>query len=234
MASTTKPATPELHPADVALREAQTAKEKAEAKKLLAEAREADNKAAVAGLMFDREQEKRRRELAGDEHHLVYVFDEAVDDRSVKSCIQQLTRWSRQQPKCDIEIQINSPGGSVFDGFALVDFIRDLREKGHEITMVAYGMAASMAGVILQAADKRAMGVNCLLLIHEGSFGAIGNVGEVEDRVEMMKLLHKRVLALFAERSNLSEAQIARRWHRKDWWLTADTALKHGFIDEIR
>ncbi len=230
MASDSRP----LEPAETAHLEARALKEQAETRKLDAEARYARAQADAAELLLDREHEKRAKELAADEHHRVYVFDQAVSDTSVKRCINQLTTWARQDPKCAIEVQINSPGGSIFDGFALIDFIRDLREKGHHVTMLAYGMAASMAGVLLQVADTRVMGANCLMLIHEGSLGAMGDFDKVEDRVELMKLMHKRILTLFTARANVSEGFIRTRWRRKDWWLTAETALKHGFIDEIR
>ena len=177
---------------------------------------------------------KERNELAKNEHYKVYVFDKEVSESSVKACISQLVLWSRQDPECAIEIQINSPGGSIFDGFALIDFIRDLRDKGHHVTIVVFGMAASMAGVILQAADTRVMGANALMLIHEGALGAMGDFGKVEDRVALMKLMHDRILDLFAERSNVNKAFIRKHWLRTDWWLTASDSLKHGFVDEIR
>jgi len=231
----------QLHESEIAHYDAQAARELVEAEKLRAEAREvsarADNEesaAATSRILYEREAEKRAKELAANEHHHVYVFDESVSEGSVKKCINQLTLWARQKPDCEIELQINSPGGSVIDGFALIDFIRDLREKGHEVTTVAFGMAASMAGVLLQAGDKRVMGANCLLLIHEASYGISGDHGDVEDRVEMVKIMHDKILSLFAERSSLNKAQIGRKWRRKDWWLPAEIALKHGFIDEVR
>ena len=58
-----------------------------------------------------------------DIYHHVYNFDEVVSERSVKQCINTLTAWSRQDSKCDITIYLNSPGGSILDGFALIDFI---------------------------------------------------------------------------------------------------------------
>lgn len=224
----------ELHTSEVqknsALAEAALAerdKHAAEARKLLAEAQQAE-------LLVREAERKERDELAKDKHHHVYVFDKEVSESSVKSCIGQLIAWSRQDPGCEIEIQINSPGGSIFDGFALIDFIRDLREKGHHITITAIGMAASMAGVILQAADTRAIGRHALLLIHEGSLGAIGSYGEVEDRVALMKMMHERILDLFVSRSKVSKRFIRTRWQRRDWWITAEDCLKHGFVDEVR
>ena len=171
--------------------------------------------------------------LAQNEHHHVYQFSDQVSDASVKKCINQLTTWSRNDPECDIEITINSPGGDTIAGFALIDFITDLRSKGHAVTTSALGMAASMAGVILQAGTNRVMGKNAFLLLHEGSMGASGDFGSVEDRVKFMKLLHEHILDLFADRATVTKAFIRKNWLRTDWWIGADTALKHGFIDKV-
>jgi ATP-dependent Clp protease protease subunit len=234
MSTAENPKNRPLEPAEIAHLEAKADRERAETLKLDAETREATARASATELLLEREQEKRARELAADEHHHVYVFDQDVNETSVKRCIGQLNAWARQDPGCGIEIQINSPGGSIFDGFALIDFIRDLQAKEHHITMLAYGMAASMGGVLLQVGDERVMGANCLLLIHEGSLGAIGDFGKVEDRVKLMGLMHERILDLFTSRSKVSKAMIKRNWQRRDWWMTADEALKHGFIDAIR
>ena len=213
--------------------------QEARARKLNAQTRKVLAKAVVAEIERDQAKEKRERELAADERHKVYVFDTDVSDRAVKTCIQQMTTWARQEPRCGIEIQVNSPGGSINAGFALIDFIRDLRERGHTVTMVAFGMAASMAGVLLQAADRRVMGANCFLLLHEGSLGAIGDFGEVEDRVKLMKMYHERILALFEERAKpinpkTTKTFIRNRWVRKDWWIQSEDAIKLGLVDEVR
>lgn len=219
--------------------EAEAEASKAEAAHSRAQARKEIAQAKVAEIVLERERQKRAVEKAANEHHKVYVFDSDVDDAAVKKCIDQLTTWSRQDPDCDIEIQINSPGGSIFAGFALVDFIRGLRQKGHRVTMVALGMAASMAGVLMQAADVRVMGANCFLLIHEGSLGAIGDFGEVEDRVKLMEQMHERILSLFEERAKpinpkTTKKFIRQRWQRRDWWLNSQTAHELGLVDEVR
>ena len=212
---------------------------KAKTRKEVAQARRAELDVEACKIDLERVIEKRAKELAENDQHKVYVFDKPVAENSVKACITQLVLWSRQDPGCDIELQVNSPGGVIFDGFALIDFLRGLRADGHKITAVTYGMAASMAGVILQAADERVMGQNAFLLIHEGSLGAIGDFGDVEDRVELMGLMHDRILSLFEGRAKAinpktTKAFIRNRWKRKDWWLTADEAARLGFVDEVR
>jgi ATP-dependent protease ClpP protease subunit len=215
------------------LREAESKRTMAEARKWLAEAKISEIELGIAV-------EQRDAQLAQNSRHKVYVFDSSVEAGSVKKCINQLTQWHRQDPGCAIEITINSPGGSIFDGFVLVDFIRDLREKGHQVTMVVYGMAASMGGVLLQAADHRVMGANAFLLIHEGSLGiGMADFGNAEDHFELMKMFHTRILNLFEERAKPINPKttakfIKRNWMRKDWWIPSEDALKLGLVDEVR
>ena len=172
--------------------------------------------------------------LAEDRFHHVYQFSQQVGDGSVANCIERLSKWSRQDPGCDIEIIFNSPGGGVIAGMALFDFILYLRRKGHNITTLALGHAASMAGILLQAGTTRAMGSEAWLLIHEISFSAVGKIGEVEDTTEWVKRICKRVVKIFADRSKLSAAQIEKRWKRQDWWISSDDCLKWGLVDEVR
>ncbi len=95
------------------------------------------------------------------------------------------------------------------------------------------GMAASMGGILLQAGDKRVIGSESVLLVHEISFGAGGKIGEVEDEVAFAKMLTQRVLKIFANRTKMTARQIDAKWKRKDWWMDSDEALKLGFVDEI-
>lgn len=220
---------------------AEIAKLNAEERKFLDEAAyfeaQTRNELAEAEAAEIAVRSKRRGEnilLAQDDYHKVYVFDEAVTDDSVKKCITYMSTWSRQDPGSDIEIHVNTHGGDIFAGFALIDYIRGLRTRGHKITAVAYGMAASMGAVLLQAADVRAIGANSFMLIHEGALGAAGDFGHVEDNLAMMKKLHTQILDLLSERAVIKRAAIIKNWKRKDWWISAAEALEHGLVDEIR
>jgi ATP-dependent Clp endopeptidase proteolytic subunit ClpP len=219
--------------ANVSKANAEAASALAEAKSHSAEARKLTAEAQQAELAIVKSRRAEAIELAKDEYHRLYVFDSAVGDASVTTCIHKLAEWSRNDPGCDIEIIFNSPGGSVVAGMALYDYINQIRRKGHKVTTNTLGMAASMAGILLQAGDVRKMGAEAWLLIHEGSFGATGSVGQVEDTVEWVKKIQQRILAIFAAKSTLSAKQIQSRWSRRDWWLSSDEALKLGFIDEI-
>lgn len=179
--------------------------------------------------------ERREAEyLHHDRFHHIYNFEYEVGSKSVRACMEALTTWSREAPKCPIEIIFTSPGGSVTAGFALWDFLRALQSKGHHITTVAYGYAASMAAILLQVGDTRIMGSESWMLIHEVSSWADGKIGEMEDTMEWLKKMSSRVVDIFAARSNLTRKQIEAKWTRRDWWLDSEEALRLGLIDSIR
>lgn len=195
-------------------------------RKALAEAEVAELEAA----------EKRREDAdhrASANQARIYPFVGSVSHASVQSCIATLGAWSRRDPKADITIAFNSPGGDVFEGLALYDYIQELRAKKHHITTAARGMAASMGGVLLQAGDKRVIGPNCYLMIHEISTLGIGKVSDIEDEVELCKRLQDRIVGILAERSKMTTKQIKAKWTRRDWWLDATETVKLKFADEI-
>jgi ATP-dependent Clp endopeptidase proteolytic subunit ClpP len=162
---------------------------------------------------------------------LVYTFYAEVGEDSVRTAMQTLATWSRRDPGAPITLVLNSPGGRVLDGLALYDFLLRLRGQGHRLRVEVLGRAASMGGILMQAGDERVIGPNAFLLIHEVSGGAEGRSSELGDRVEFYGLMEKRLLAILAERSSLTERQIKARWQRKDWWLSADEAVALGFAD---
>jgi ATP-dependent protease ClpP protease subunit len=153
----------------------------------------------------------------------------------VASCITTLTRWSRIDPGCAVTIIFTSPGGSVVDGLALFDFLMELREKGHYITAITRGYAASMAGILLQAADKRVIGKESWVLIHEISGGMMGSFGELEDRLKWIEKVQSRILDIFTARSEGKKTrdEFEAAWHRTDFWLDSDSALAWGVVDEV-
>ena len=213
----------------------------AEIEKLAAERDFYSSNARVATVLAKQEElalrvrERAERDvLARNEFNNIYVFDQDVDDAAVKHCVQTLTGWARHDPGHDIEIHLNTAGGSIFAGFVLIDFLRGLRAAGHKVTIVVYGHAASMGAVILQAADVRIMGENAFLLLHEGSMYTGGDFGKIEDEMKLMTKLHGRILDLLSGRATISRETIKKNWKRTDWWLTASEAIERGLIDETR
>lgn len=232
--------TPDEIQADLALARGKLKQVEAHTRKLLAEASAAESEAEVMAIHRDKAVDQREAEKASDLYNKIYYFTKDVNQATVASCVDRLTYWSRTSPGCDIEIVFNSPGGSVIDGMALFDFIQTIRRKGHKVTTTALGVAASMAGILLQAGDVRRMGKEAWVLIHQASFGAVGSYGEVEDRLKWVEKVQERILDIFSGRAASSKAEhpmtrraIKKNWERKDWWISSDDCLKHGFVDEV-
>lgn len=181
--------------------------------------------------------EKKERDAARDrssaDENLTYTFYDGVTDETIKPAIAKLGEWGRRFPGKPVTVILNSPGGSVFAGVALYDFLQKMRADGHHVTVMCLGMAASMGGILLQAGDRRIIGPNARVLIHAVSGGTRGNVYLMEDDLELSKVLWEGLKKILAARSTLTEQQIEDRAHRKDWWISAQEAVKLGFADEI-
>jgi ATP-dependent Clp protease protease subunit len=175
-------------------------------------------------------------------YHHVYNFDEPVTSVTTRFAIGMMLMWDRLDPKCDMEFIFNSPGGSVVAGIALYDHIQIMRRKGHHITTGAVGMAASMAGFLVQAGDVRWMGQESWLMIHQASLVTMGKIKEVEDTTEWVHRVCDRVANIFVKRAIAKTGQDSKEamkiftdgWDRRDWWLPSDVCLELGYVDEAR
>lgn len=213
---------------------------KAEIRKLSAEedfykesALKARETARLTGMQANSAELEWREIKASEYENHIYSFNGAVNQSSAQDFIRQMGQWTRHDNTKDITVIFNSPGGGVFDGLAIYDYIKELQRNGTKVHTVGLGMAASMGGILLQAGDTRAMANSAFMLIHEISTGAIGSVSQLEDATKFAQRLQDRLLSILSERSKFSDKQIKRRWERKDWWLGAQEALEYGFIDEI-
>jgi len=224
---------------------AEARKANAEALKAEAEAAKAAAEAAQAEIVLAERRRAETETLTGDKFYRIYRFNAPVSASSVQDCLGRLNYWNRTDPGCAIEIIFCSPGGSVIDGMVLYDYLQALRAQGHHVTTSTMGMAASMAGILLQAGDTRVMHREAWMLIHEMSFGAIGKMGDIEDTVDWAKRIQERILDIFAARCKLAgengtarkpltRAQLKKRWTRKDWWLASSECLELGLVDAIR
>jgi len=166
----------------------------------------------------------------------LFYFCDAVSDESVLSLTKKLEAFATDEDNADqpIRIIINSPGGSVFAGYALMDEIASVRGRGHHVKIVAYGMAASAAGWILQSADERVIGANSWILIHEVSTSASGKLATIETDLKFSHQLQDQFLLRLSQRSKLSLVAIHDHIDQgQDWWISAQDALAYGLVDSI-
>lgn len=183
--------------------------------------------------------------LSTDLFHHVYRYNEEISEYSVQKAMNVLYYWDRNESEVPFEIVFNSPGGEVFAGMELFDFIQELKRKGHHVITSTRGMAASMAGILLQAGHKRVAGREARVLIHEVSSVAFGKIGEIEDQVTLIHGMQDRVLDIFAARAAeagangtasdpITKARLRNGWRRKDWWIDSAEMLRLGIVDEVR
>jgi len=219
---------------EAALIVALTAKANAEARKAANEADVAANTVVISRLAREQQERDMADLLAGDDCNLVYRFIGTVDDASVQLATRRLTAWHRLYPGQPIEIVFTSEGGSVPAGMTLFDVILGLRREGHKVTTSALGLAASVAGVLIQAGDIRTMGRESYLMLHEASFRGSGKTSEMKDMLDWIEIWQERVLAMIVSRSKMNLAEAREKFTRRTWYLDSDQALACGLVDEVR
>ncbi len=154
-----------------------------------------------------------------------------IDDYVANSVIAQLLFLQMQDPKKDISIYINSPGGSVTAGLAIYDTMQFVT---CDVTTYCLGMAASMGAVLLCAGTKgkRYALPNSDIMIHQVSGGAQGTASDVERSVEYMYKLKKRLISIIADHTGKDFATVERDSDR-DYYLSAKEAADYGLVDQV-
>ena len=134
-----------------------------------------------------------------------------------------------------LNVFINSPGGSVFEGISIKNMLERQKLKGCFINVVIDGLAASIASVIAMAGDKITMPENALMMIHRASCGCMGNADDFAKQIEVLNKIDLVLTNTYVTRSNglLTEEDITNMFNSGDTWLTAQEAKDFGLCDEI-
>jgi ATP-dependent protease ClpP protease subunit len=129
-----------------------------------------------------------------------------------------------------INLYVNSPGGSVFDGTAIMNAIR--RHKAHVVATVD-GLAASAASFIIQAADEVVMGFGSEMMIHDASGICWGNAGDMRETADILDQLSQTIANVYAERAGGTADEWRAAMHSETWY-TADEAVAAGLADRVQ
>ena len=156
-----------------------------------------------------------------------------VDSASIERLRMTTARFAAAYPKAPITLIISSPGGSVFDGFVLLDHLRALSDDGHKITTIVRGVAGSMAAVLTQAGDTRVIGPEAYLVIHEPSSMAWGTTSDMTDQVELMKTLRTQMERVMTRRSKVTARMIKEKTRKVDWYVGAKECKALGLMDKV-
>jgi len=154
-----------------------------------------------------------------------------IDDNVANLVIAQMLFLQMEDPKKDIHIYINSPGGSVTAGLAIYDTMQFVT---CDVTTYCMGMSASMGAVLLTAGTKgkRYALPNSDIMIHQVSGGAQGQASDVERQVEFMFKLKKRLNRILSHHTGKSVEEVERDADR-DYYMTADEAKAYGLVDHV-
>ena len=154
-----------------------------------------------------------------------------IDDYTANLVIAQLLFLEAEDPKKDVYLYINSPGGSVSAGMAILDTMNYVKP---DIATVCVGIAASAAAVILSAGKKgkRFTLPNSEVMIHQVMGGVEGQVTDIAIAAKHILRTKENLNKILAKNSGKSVEQVEKDAER-DYWMTADEAKKYGIIDDI-
>lgn len=154
-----------------------------------------------------------------------------IDDNVANAVIAQMLFLQMQDPKKDIHIYINSPGGSVTAGLAMYDTMQFLT---CDVNTYCIGICASMGAVLLTAGTegKRFCLPNSHVMIHQVSGGAQGTASDVERTVKFMYGLKGRLNKILAHHTGKTEKQVEKDADR-DNYMSAEEAVKYGLVDKV-
>jgi ATP-dependent Clp protease, protease subunit len=161
----------------------------------------------------------------------IVMLGTQVDDASANLVVAQLLHLESEDPDKDINIYINSPGGSAYSGLAIYDTMQYIKP---DVSTICVGMAMSMGAVLLcgGAAGKRFALPNAKIMIHQGSSGFEGTPADVAIRAQEIVSTVRRVIEIVSAHAHKPFEQIKKDIDR-DRFLSAEEARDYGLIDEV-
>lgn len=161
----------------------------------------------------------------------IILLNGPIDDQMAAVVMAQLLYLEAQDPEKDIALYINSPGGSVSAGLAILDTMRCLKCP---VATICVGMATSMAAVLLAAGTKgkRQVLPNSEVMIHQPLSGFQGQVTDLEIHVNHARHLKERLTQLLSEYSG-QEVAVLQSHMERDHYLSAREAVEYGLADRV-
>ena len=161
----------------------------------------------------------------------IIFLGEEVNDVTAGLVVSQLLFLESEDPDKDINLYINSPGGSVTAGMAIYDTMQYVK---CDVSTMCMGMAASMGAFLLSGGTKgkRLALPNAEIMVHQPSGGAQGQATEIEIAAEHILRTKKKLNTILSENTGQPYETIVKDTER-DNWLTAQEALEYGLIDKV-
>ncbi|MBK5215657.1 MAG: ATP-dependent Clp protease proteolytic subunit [Candidatus Pacebacteria bacterium] len=154
-----------------------------------------------------------------------------IDDHVANLIIAQLLYLNHTDPKKDIHLYVNSPGGSVTAGLAIIDTMNFIKS---DVSTICVGIAASMGALILSSGQKgkRFTLPNSEVMIHQVMGGTEGQASDIAINAKHILRTKDNLNKILAVNTNKKVDQVEKDSDR-DYWMTSDEAKKYGIIDEI-
>lgn len=154
-----------------------------------------------------------------------------IDDNVANVVIAQLLFLDHEDSKKDIHLYINSPGGVITSGLAIIDTMNFIKS---DVSTICVGVAASMGALILSSGKKgkRFALPNSEVMIHQAAGGAEGQASDIAINAKHILRTKDILNKILAENTGKKTDQVEKDSDR-DYWMTSDEAKKYGIIDEI-
>lgn len=161
----------------------------------------------------------------------IIFLGEDVNSHTANLVVAQLLFLAHEDSKKDIKLYINSPGGSVYDGLAIIDTMNFIEP---DVQTIGIGLQASMGAMLLSsgAKGKRYALPNARIMIHQPSSGTEGKITDQEIALKEGIYLKKRLAEIFAKNTGKDFKTVEKDMDR-DNWMSAEDAKKYGIVDEV-
>lgn len=161
---------------------------------------------------------------------VIFLGDE-VNSQTANIVVAQLLHLAYQNPDEDIRLYINSPGGSVYDGLAILDTINFIKP---DVQTIGIGLQASMGAFLLAAGTKGKRGIlpNARVMIHQPSSGTRGKITDQEIDLKEGLTLKEKLAEILAKNTGQNLEKLKNDMER-DYWMSAEEAVKYGIVDNI-
>lgn len=130
----------------------------------------------------------------------------------------------------EIHLRVNSPGGSVFDGMTIHERIKGERKNGRKVIAYVDGLAASIASIIIMAADEIIVGDGSMVMIHKPMVGVQGNSLDMERMVSILDKIEEQMISIYAKKTGQSRLEISKALTEETYY-TSEEALELGYAD---
>jgi len=161
----------------------------------------------------------------------IIFLGEEVNEHTANIVVAQLLYLAHEDPKKDIKLYINSPGGSVYDGLAIFDTMQYVEP---DIQTIGIGLQASFGSVLLASGTKgkRSMLPNARVMMHQPHGGTRGQITDQEISLKEGIALKERLIEIMSKNTGQKPAKVRADMER-DFWMGAKEAKEYGIIDQV-